>query len=204
MVWAQFGDLAEKTQNNWILVAIGAGILVAVVVLLRIATNRKRMPVDLEGGLRELLADYPPPPSSTQKRLTINGEPVRLRLVVVCPVGKLHDPLSADGVAEILDEVRRGLGALVQLDKPRIKIWPPQLSVAGFAPTFHRLVQSPDLPEQPSRWIKLAGPARTKRKPILLGITALSDEPCKLGDVVVETTEWGELLEVNRYEHQNT
>jgi hypothetical protein len=198
MLWALAIDLLELVKDHWVLAAIVAGLLVAGIVLYRIATSRKKKPVDLEGGLRERLADYPPPPAAGPKRLSINGEPVRLRLVVVCPTGKLQDSMTADGVAEQLDDVVRGLGAFVQSDKPRVKIWPPQLSVAGFAPTFHRLIESPDGAGKPSRWIKLAGPARTGRKPILLGIAAFADEPCKLGDVVVETTEWGELLEIQR------
>ena len=59
-------------------------------------------------------------------------------------------------------------------------------------------VFSQDEAAKPSHWIKLAGPACTGRKPILSGIAALADEPCKLSDVVVETTEWGELLEIQR------
>ena len=198
MLWALAIDVLELAKDHWVLAAICAGLLVAALVLIRIATGRNRRPVDLESGLRERLADYPPPPPAGAKRLSVNGELVRLRLVVVCPTGKLQDSMTADGVADLLDDVRRGLGAFIQADKPRVKIWPPQLSVAGFAPTFHRLIESPDKAGKPSRWIKLAGPARTGRKPILLGIVALADEPCKLSDVVVETTEWSELLEIQR------
>jgi hypothetical protein len=32
----------------------------------------------------------------------------------------------------------------------------------------------------------------------LLGLAVLADEPLKLGDVQVETTEWGELLRVEQ------
>ena len=81
---------------------------------------------------------------------------------------------------------------------PRVRVWPPQLSVAGFGPTFHRLIKSPDPGSNLSRWVKLAGPARTGKRPILLGLAVLADDPMKLGDVQVETTEWGELLQIER------
>jgi len=197
MLWAQADGLADKARDNWVYAAIGAGLLVALAVLYRIATGRKKPPPDLEKGLREDLAGYPPPPAATgPRRLSVSGVPVRLRLVVVAPPGKQHDAVTADDVPDLLDDVVRGLGGFVRTDKPRVNVWPPQLSTAGFAPTFHRLVESPDRDGQASRWVKLAGPARTGKRSILLGLALLADEPCKLGDIHVETTEWKELLEV--------
>jgi hypothetical protein len=202
MFWAQVNEALEKAQgdgNLWVYAAAGAAVLIAVVVLLKIATSQKRPHPDLEKGQREDLAEFPPPPATAAgRRLEVNGVPVRLRLVVVAPAGKQQAPVTPDDVPELLDDVLRGLGGFVRADKPRVKVWPPQLSVAGFAPTFHRLVESPDAEGKPSRWVKLAGPARTGKRPILLGLAMLADEPCKLGDVHVETTEWGELLQVSR------
>lgn len=198
MIWAQANDLVEKVTNNWVLIAVGAGVLIALFILLRIAAGRKRALPDLEKGQREDLAEYPPPPPVSARRLTINGTPVRLRLVVVAPTGKQQAPITPDDVPDVLDDVFRGLGKYLKADKPRVRVWPPQLSVAGFGPTFHRLVESPDADRKSSRWIKLAGPARTGKRPILLGLAVLADDPVKLGDVQVETTEWGELLQIER------
>jgi len=199
MFWAQAHDLADEAADNWVLIAVGVGIGVAAVVLWRIATARKKPHLDLEAGLREHLAEYPPaPPVVGGRRLTVNDVPVRLRLVVVAPAGKQQAPVTPDDVPELLDDIRHGLGQFVAADKPRVRVWPPQLSVAGFAPTFHRLVESPDAGRERSRWIKLAGPARTGRRAILLGLAVFADEPVKLGDVQVETTEWTELLRVEK------
>ena len=128
----------------------------------------------------------------------MNGEPVRVRLVVIVPTGKAQKPISPDDVPDLLDDVLRGLGGFIKSDKPRVKVWPTQLSVVGFAPTFHRLVKSPDEGQKSSCWIKLAGPAKAGGRPILLGLALLADDPCKIGDVQVETREWGELLRVER------
>ena len=199
MLWAQAGGLADTVRDNWVLGAVGAGVLTALFVLYRIATSRKKKPPDLEKGLREDLSAYPPPPAAAgPRRLTANGLPVRVRLVVVAPVGRQQTAIMPDDVPELLDDVVRGLGGFVTADRPRIKVWPPQLSVAGFAPTFHRLVEAPDAGAKASRWVKLGGPARTGKRPVLLGLALLADEPCKLGDVHVETTEWHELLRVER------
>jgi hypothetical protein len=198
MVWAEANDLIESVRRSWVLLAVGVGLVVAVLVLVRIVAGRKRKPPDLEKNQREDLAEYPPPPPATGRRLTVNGTPVRVRLVVIAPAGKQHAALTPDDVPEVLDDVFRGLGGYVAADKPRVRVWPPQLSAAGFAPTFHRLVSSPDAGKKSSRWVKLAGPARTGKRPILLGLAVLADEPVKLGDVQVETTEWGELLHIER------
>src|SRR5262245_52403610 len=199
MLWSQAEDVLKPLQENWILVAVVIGLLVAALVLLKIARSRKKEPPDLEKALREDLKNYPPAPTvADMRQLSINGIPGRLRLVVMAPTGKTQENIMPDHVAELLNNVVRGLGAFVTSDKPRIKVWPPQLSISGFAPTFHRLVESPDAVDRPSRWVKLAGPARTGKRPILLGLAIYADEPCQLGDVNVETTEWGELLEVPR------
>jgi hypothetical protein len=197
MLWAQ-AELVDKLKDNWILLAIGLGGLVALFVLLKIAMGGKKKHVDLEKGQREDLAEYPPAPPAGAKRLSANGVPVRLRLVVVAPTGKAADPISLDDVPELFDELIRGLGGFIKTDKPRVKIWPTPLSVAGFATTFHRLVESPDAGMKLSRWIKLAGPARTGQRPIVLGLALYADEPCKLGDVQVETKQWNELLQISR------
>ena len=201
MFFAQVNEQLEKAKGDpklWIYVAVGFGVLVALFVLFKIATGRKKKHPDLERGQREDLAEYPPPPPAGSKRLTANGEPVRVRLIVICPTGKAQDPITMEEVPELLNDVLRNLGTFIKTDKPRVKIWPTQLSVAGFAPTFHRLVESPDTGKKSSRWIKLAGPAKAGGRPILLGIALLADDACKMGDVNVGTAEWNEILRVER------
>ena len=44
----------------------------------------------------------------------------------------------------MLEEILRGLGEVSIDDKPRVRVWPPQLSTSGFAPTFFRLTKKPD------------------------------------------------------------
>ncbi len=197
MLWAQ-AEIIDKFRNNWVLIAIGLGVVCVAIVLFRIATARKKPHRDLEKGQRDDLAEYPPPPPSGAIRLSVDGIPARLRLVVIAPAGKAHDPISFNDVPELLDEIVRGLGDLVQADKPRIKFWPTPLSAAGFAPTFHRLIESPDAGKKSSRWVKIAGPAKIRERPILLGLALLTNDSNKLGDINVEAREWAKLLQVHR------
>jgi hypothetical protein len=197
MLFAQ-AELVDKLKANWIYAAIGLGVLVALFVLFKMASGRKKPHKDIERGQRENLAEFPPPPPAGAKRLSVNGESARLRLVVISPTGKAQDPIAVDDIPELLDDVLRGLGSFVKADKPRVKVWPTQLSVVGFAPTFHRLIESPDAGKKSSRWVKLAGPVKAGGRPILLGLALLTDDATKIGDVNVDTSEWGDLLRVER------
>ena len=136
---------------------------------------------------------YPPAPSGKRHyQLSVDGVPVRLRLVAVAPVGKR--PVGK--VDSVLEQVLRGLGEVSIDDKPRIRVWPPQLSSKGFAPTFFRLTHRPEPEGKPSRWILLAGPARAGSMPVLLGLACQADKPSTLGLVTVDELQWGEILEV--------
>jgi hypothetical protein len=168
------------------------GVLILFTIVWLMRGKRKHDP---EAGLSEKLAEYPPPPAQGRLRLTVQGQPVRLRLVVVAPVGK--KPISGDAAVEpLLDKVVRGLGEVARQDKPRIRVWPTQLSSAGFAPTFHRLTHKPEGPGRPSRWILLAGPARAEEQQLLLGLAVLADKNSKLDMLTLEPLEWVEALRV--------
>ena len=123
---------------------------------------------------------------------------VRVRLIVVAPYGKNQPPVSADDIPGLLDDIRRGLGELAKADKPRMKAWPAQLSANGFAPTFFRLVESPDADGEPSTWVLAAGPARAGGRPILLGIAAQAADPHKLGRLVLENRDWVQSLQIEK------
>jgi hypothetical protein len=115
-------------------------------------------------------------------------------LVIVAPVGKRA--IAAGGVEALLEEVQRGLGQIAQQDKPRIKIWPPQLSQQGFAPTFFRLVHCPDRAGKPSNWVLAAGPARAGGRPVLLGLAMWGDDKAPMEQKTLTETEWDEALQI--------
>src|SRR5262249_22557268 len=70
------------------------------------------------------------------RRLTVDGVPVRVRLVVVAAAGK-ELQINAAAVDKILDRVLPGLGGVANQDRPAIRIWPPQMSYQGFGVHFH-------------------------------------------------------------------
>jgi hypothetical protein len=174
------------------------GGLVVLALLLRMMGGGKKPVKDLEKTQRENLDNYPSaPPGKASRRLTMDGLDVRLRLVVVAPAGTEHT-VTADQVPELLDDLLRGLAGFLNADKPRVRVWPPQLSVAGFAPSFFRLVESPDDEGVKSHWIRLAGPIRIGGTPYLLGLALFADELSKLGTITLEPRDWVKHLQIEK------
>src|SRR5438552_14829883 len=63
----------------------------------------RKPPPSLAPNLEERFAEYPPlKPSTGDRRLTIEGVPVRLRLVVVAPAGK-ESVLDEEHLDKLLD-----------------------------------------------------------------------------------------------------
>jgi hypothetical protein len=171
----------------------GIGVAVALVLVIFVSLRGGKKEADPEQGLEENLASLPPPPKGQRHyQLKVMNAPVRIRLVVIAPMGKK----TVGKVDAALEEVLRGLGEASLDDKPRVRIWPAQLSAKGFANTFFRNTTSPDPEGRASRWILLAGPARAGNTPVLLGLAVLCDSPTMTGKLEMSETQWGEVLHV--------
>jgi hypothetical protein len=179
-------------RNNLVFYgAIAAG---AIAVLLFLMLLRRKKPkVDPETGMTEDLASYPPPPGAGSRQLTVQGQPVRVRLAVVAPVGR-QEAIEGGAVEPLLDRVVRGLGAAVRQDRARVRPWPMGMSREGFTPVFFRRTLRPEPAGTPSHWILLAGPARAGGQQVLLGLALWADKPNLMGNVAVQQGEWNELL----------
>jgi hypothetical protein len=198
-----FDLLPEDLRPHGWLIAGGVGavaVLALLMVLARLFRRRGRggAVADAEAGLREDLTTFPaPPPLDGPKRLTVDGVPVRVRLVVLSPAGQ--QPLVAPKAAEILDRVLYGLGQQIARDQPKVRVWPPRLSQAGFGPTFRRLVRAPGK-EGKSPWVMLAGPARMGASSVLVGLALLADEPVPIGTLILQPHQWPERLRFHTLE----
>jgi hypothetical protein len=179
------------------LLLIGAAVVAALVtlVILAIVLTSKKPKVQPEAKLDEDLGEYPPAPPAGTHRLSFEGQAVRIRLVVLAPSGTntTMDAAKAEG---ILESILPGLGSVAQLDKPRIRIWPPQLSQKGFSPTFFREIHRPDADKPFSRWILVAGPARVGPRVALLGMALQASEPSSRGNVSIPVDRWNDMLRI--------
>ena len=114
-------------------VCFGIVFVIALVAFFLLRGGKKK--TEPGSGLLEDLSAYPPPPPrKSQRRLTVQGRPSRMRLIVMAPVGK-RDLREFGEPEDLLNRVVHGLGDVAREDRPRIRTWPPQLSKQGFAPS---------------------------------------------------------------------
>jgi len=169
--------------------------LVFALVLMGLWRRRRRQPLAVP-DLTEDLSAYPPPPALWgNRRLTVYELPVRLRLVVVAPLGTESVQVRAEDVGQLLELVVPGLGSLLRADRPVVRVWPMQLSHQGFVAAFRRHVRRPEADKLLSRWILVMGKAWVGRRPVALGFALLADRDNTLSRVVVEHPhQWMEVL----------
>jgi hypothetical protein len=199
-------DLLEQVQTYlpegvpaWAVVA-GAALLILVVLLLllrglwRMLFGRGKAADAWDRELDIDLDDCPlpnRPPGARQ--LTVYHQLARLRLVVLAPIGRDGD-VDATAVEKLLDKVVPGLGAAAQADRPRVRVWPAQVSQHGFAASFHRHTPKAAGRGEPSRWVLLAGRAQAGRQPVMVGLGLWADEPNTLDRVNLEPHQWLDVL----------
>ncbi|HZT80270.1 MAG TPA: hypothetical protein VFA26_08615 [Gemmataceae bacterium] len=179
-------------------VAAGAVLLIVLLILLRklwrALFGRGKGPEAWDRELDIDLDDCPLPTRPPgERQLTVYHQPARLRLVVVAPVGREAD-IDAMAVEKLLDKVVPGLGAAAQADRPRVRVWPPQMSQHGFTASFHRHTPKAAGRGEPSRWVLLAGRAQAGRQPVMVGLGLWADEPNTLDRVNLEPHQWLDVL----------
>lgn len=193
-------------NGGWYGVLGVAGLLVLLVVwgllsrLLGGLFGRRKRETGSEDDLQEDVTALPPPPPATgDRRLTVEGVPVRVRLVVVAPAGRGYD-INPGTIPQLLDRVLMGLGGFVEHDKPQIRIWPFQLSYEGFASKFHRNTPKPEGEDDPSPWVMVAGRARLGGNSVLIGLVLKAVKPTTVGRKTLEAHEWDEVLRIRTRE----
>jgi hypothetical protein len=184
------GILDRIPGGKFTLIGAGVGIVILFLLTLMMRGGKKQPSAPTLG---EDLSSYLPAPAGPH-RVSVMNQPARIRLVVVAPAGKQE----LGDVPDVCEQVMRGLGKAVKADRARQKVWPPQLSNKGFAPTFYRETKSPDREGKPSHWVLVAGVARAGGKPVLVGLALYTDEPSTLGRLTIEDAEWGKVLQVER------
>jgi hypothetical protein len=125
--------------------------------------------------------------------LTVYHVPVRLRVAVVAPLNRALD-VDATAIEKLLDRVVPGLGEIARRDRPKIRVWPQQLSYTGFATAFHRRMRKAEPENFPSRWILVAGRAHMGAQPLLVGFALWADEPNTIGRLTLEPHQWLDIL----------
>ncbi|HYT92215.1 MAG TPA: hypothetical protein VEL76_26100 [Gemmataceae bacterium] len=167
--------------------------------LLRGLFQRDELPAPKDDLEEDLTTIPQPPPNTGDRRLTVEGVPVRLRLVVLAPAGITYE-IRKEKINQILDRVVSGLGAVAERDEPRTRIWPKQLSYEGFAHTFHNNTPSPEGEDEPSRWVMVAGRAEVGGRQVMVGLGLQAIKPTTVGRRTLKPHEWDTVLRIKTRE----
>jgi len=150
----------------------------------------------IESGLEEDLSEYPlPRPSTGDRQLRIEGVPCRLRLIALAPAGKA-DEIDEDQIPKMLNQIVPGLGDIFLADKPRVRIWPVQISYEGFAKHFHRNTKKPEEEDEPTPWVIVAGRVKIAKQQVMLGIAALAAKPTTVSRQTYDSHQWATSVKV--------
>ncbi len=142
-------------------------------------------------NLEERLGTYPPArPFTGDRRLLVEGVPVRLRLVVIGPAGTASD-FDNEKIEDLLGRLVPGLDEIFRNDKPRVRIWPTQLSYEGFTTHFHRNTIVPEKEGELSQWVVVAGRAKLGGKTqVMIGLAVQALKPTTVGRRTIDAHEW--------------
>ncbi len=185
-------------------VALGvAGVLLLLVILgivdrLWLRLFRRKSSATFKPGPVEDLALIPPPllPPG-EKQFMIYHVPARLRLIVAAPAGadRVTDEKK---VKKELERLWPGVREVLVADKPRIRLWPAQLSQQGFVATFHQHLCRPDPEAKSSPWISVAGKIQLEDQALLLGLVFRTEEKTTFGQMTLEPHQWRDILRLGR------
>jgi hypothetical protein len=194
----------DYLANGGLPVALGAVALIVLLLLIGIVDliwiklfrNRRRIPQ--AAGPEEDLRQLPPPllPAG-DKQFSVYHVPARVRLIVAAPAG-VGKGLDEKQVKKLLERVWPGVREVLAVDKPRVRVWPAQLSQQGFALAFHRHLLKPDAQANASPWISVAGKASLEGETLMLGLVFWSQEKTTFGQLTLEPHQWRDVIRLDR------
>ena len=190
-------DFIVTDEGRWAIIGVAAVLVFLLILnstLKRWRRGRSQLS-DLE--LLEDVATYPPAPplGAAERPLVLYGLPVRVRLIVLGPLGKDGAQLQENDIGPILERMVPGLKGRLQADLPRVRLWPRQLSHNGFVSAFRRNTQLPKDTERAQRWVLVIGKVVRNGNPIAVGMALQSSEANTLGPVILQYAhQWMEVL----------
>jgi hypothetical protein len=197
-----FTDLLPEGLRDYALYILGGatcvGALFALLILMaimRFLFRGQEKAVETK-NLTEDLTEYPDLKSSSgDRQLRVEGVPARLRLVVIAPAGTASE-VDVDELKELLEKILPGLGEIYKSDKPRVKVWPTQVSYQGFGAHFHKNMETGAEEGEQTRWVLVAGRIKVGKRQFMLGMALQTIKPNTVGRRTIDSHEWATILRV--------
>lgn len=188
----------EWLSGNLMLVILVVIAVIAFVVVRRVLFRGNRVAgkqaPDLAINVMSLGTEGPPPGPPT---LEFYNVPVRLVAVAVAPAGRVRELPPVNQMGDIFDSVVPGLAAVVQMHKPLVRRWPPQMSTRGFAHLFFQHARLPGEAGKGTPWSAAAGMMKIEGQPLMIGLVFRTETPTSHAQEVVDSEErWMALLQV--------
>ncbi len=150
-----------------------------------------------ELALTEEVGQYPAPPplSPSDPRLKVHGIPMRIRLVVIAPLGRETQPLSAQDASTLLHAAHPHLAEAALRDQAKARVWPMQLSSQGFSAAVQRHTLFPPTSSRKSMWLLVSGKVIHEEQAYGLGLALWAERPHTLGPIHLDKPHrWMEIL----------
>jgi hypothetical protein len=184
----------------WVLGVLGVGALLQVGALVRKVTRTALRPRSRKkkrrkkGGFLNLKEDlafigdaYTDP---GPQRLTINGVPARLRLVLMALGSRTGGELTEEMADRVLDWIKPGLAKVTAGDYPRVRVWPLFPSLDGFALALAQNAVIPERKGEKSPWVLVSGQVRMGPSLLHVGLALYADEASTMRHVKVQNEQW--------------
>ena len=197
-------DLLPEGLRDYAIYIVGGlaclGVLLALLILMAVFKflfGRRKKKGDTK-NLKEDLTEYPDLRSSGggDRQLRVEGVPARLRLLVIAPAGTLSDEIDLDELAPFLEKIVPGLGEIYKTDKPRVKLWPTQVSYQGFGNHFHKNMETGAEEGEQTRWVLVAGRVKVGKRQFMVGMALQTIKPNTIGRRTIDSHEWATILRV--------
>ena len=181
---------------------IGLGVLLICVIslaILRSSHLRNHRDEDQQVNLTIAIDQLPILPVIEEPyRMEIYGSPVRVRALVLAPIGRGQSLPDKEHLGNILNHFIPNFTGILEQHQPIYRQWPEQMSSAGFLQSFFNNLAIPNK-GQGTVWCSIAGKIDVVGTNYLIGLVCNTDTPNSLSQITVQHAgQWLDILRVHQ------
>lgn len=124
----------------------------------------------------------------------VYGIPMRLRVLVMAPLGKSVAFPDESQLEETLELIVPEFSSALAEHQPIYRQWPNQLSSAGFNQQFFANLKLPGNRGRTTPWCGTVGYVETESGRIGIGLIFSADKPNRYSEIVISRDHWSEIL----------